>query len=296
MRSCQGIYDAVRAGVLTDIHVSLDPERRASWHNEYDFAGLGQRLRAAAELFAAEGAGIVLALGDLAHDGDAQSLEAALSPLTGGPPLHVVGGNHDGARPTAALAALELDGVRLPGWRALRTTDVVRTAALRVERRAARRWTAARPPAMATWGDGAVLLASHFPVLSRAAEVHARDLPYAGDLLDRSALAARLLARAAPTIAVCGHLHVRESVASGALLQIACGALIEPPFEATILELEAGGDTLRVTRRAHELGAARERRDPRLSPAEETWSFSPRGGWRRSRPGSRERRARPRAP
>ena len=33
-----GICDAVRAGVLTDIHVSLDPERRASWHNEYDFA------------------------------------------------------------------------------------------------------------------------------------------------------------------------------------------------------------------------------------------------------------------
>jgi len=272
----------VRAGVLTDIHVSLDPDRSASWHNEYDFAGLGGRLRGAAELFAAEGAGLVLALGDLAHDGDAPSLEAALSPLTSGPALHVVGGNHDGPRPTAALAALELDGVRLPGWRALRTMDAVRTAAVRVERRAARRWAAARPPAMTTWGDEAVLLASHFPVLSRAAEVHARGLPYAGDLLDRPALAARLLARPAPTIVVCGHLHVRESVASGALLQIACGALIEPPFEATILDLEAaGGDMLRVTRRAHELGAAPERREPRLSPADESWTFSPRGGWRR---------------
>ena len=251
--------------MLTDIHVSLDPERRASWHNAYDFAGLAGRLRGAAELFAAEGTGLVLALGDLAHDGDAPSLEAALSPLASGPPLHVIGGNHDGARPTAALAALELDGVRLPGWRALRTMDAVRTAAVRVERRAARRWAAARPPAMATWGDEAVLLASHFPVLSRAAEVHARGLPYAGDLLDRPALAARLLARPAPTIVACGHLHVRESVASGALLQIACGALIEPPFEATILDLEAAAATRSASPGGHTSWARRRSAATRAS-------------------------------
>ncbi len=286
----------MRAGVLTDIHISLDPERRASWHNAYDFAGVGERLGAGAELFAAERAELVLALGDLAHDGDAPSLLAALAPLASGPPLHVVGGNHDGARPTAALAALELDGVRLPGWRALRAAHPARLAGVRIERRRPRRWAMARPPALATWGEGPMLLATHFPVLSRAAEVRGRGLPYAGDLIDRDVLAARLLARTAPTIVICGHLHVRESVASGALLQVACGALIEPPFEATIIELEAGGDTLRITRTAHELGEAPERRDPRLAPAEETWSFNPRGGWRRSRPGSRARFARRRAP
>jgi predicted phosphodiesterase len=282
----------MRAGVLTDIHVSLDPERRASWHNEYDFAGTPARLARASELFAAERVELVLALGDLAHDGDAPSLRQAHAPLTGGPPLHVVGGNHDGARPTAALAALGLEGMRLPGWRAHRLTSDARLAGVRVERRAEGRWAAARLPALATWGDEPVLLATHFPVASRVSPVHAHGLPYAGDLVNRAALAGPLLDRSGPTIVLCGHLHVRESAASGSLLQLCFAASIEPPFEATILELEQDGDALEVTRSAHELGGATAmRRDPRLAPAEEGWSFSPRAGWRRSRPGSRAPRA-----
>jgi 3',5'-cyclic AMP phosphodiesterase CpdA len=277
----------VRAGVVTDIHVSLDPERRASWHNEYDFAGLSARLLTAAELFTAEGVDLVLALGDLAHDGDAASLRGALAPLAGGAPLHVVGGNHDGPRPTGALAALALDGMRLPGWRALRVSADARLAGLRAERRQPRRWAAARRPALATWGDSAVMLGTHFPVLSLAGPVRARALPYAGDLADRADVATPLLARAAPTVVACGHLHVRESSASRSLLQLAFGALIEPPFEVAIVDVERLGDRVRVTRSSHELDAAPERRDPRLAPAEESWTFSPRGGWRRSRPGSR---------
>jgi predicted phosphodiesterase len=294
-RSYREIYDRVRAGVLTDIHVSLDPERRASWHNEYDFAGVRARLRQAAELFAAADVDFVLALGDLAHDGDAPSLREALAPLAGGAPLFVVGGNHDGLRPTAALAALTLDGIRLPGWRALRAAPRARVAGVRAECREPGQWTAARPPALATWGEELVLLATHFPLLSLAAEVRARGLPYAGDLAGRAVLADALLGRLAPTLVVCGHLHVRESTTSGMLLQLASGALIEPPFEATIVDAQPAGDGLRVTRTAHELDAAPERRDPRLAPAEETWRFSLRGGWRRSRPGSRPPRAQRRA-
>lgn len=286
----------MRAGVVSDIHVSLDPDRRASWHNQYDFAGVGQRLKRVAQLFTAEGVDLVLALGDLAHDGDAPSLRGALAPLAGGAPLHVVGGNHDGPRPALALGQLALDGMRLPGWRALRASSDVRVAGLRVQRRQPGRWAAGRPPALATWGEGAVVLASHFPVLSLASQVRARGLPYAGDLACRDEVAAPLLARPAPTVVVCGHLHVRESSASGTLLQLACGALIEPPFEAAIVDIEAAGDGLRVTRRAHELDSAPECRDPRLAPAAESWRFSPRGGWRRSRRGSRAPLAPPRAP
>jgi predicted phosphodiesterase len=285
----------MRAGVLTDIHVSLDPERRASWHNEYDFAGVRARLRQAAELFVAEGVDCVLTLGDLAHDGDAPSLREALAPLASGAPLFVVGGNHDGPRPTAAIEALTLDGIRLPGWRALRAADA-RVAGVRAERREPGHWAAARPPAIATWGDELVLLATHFPLLSLAAEVRARGMPYAGDLAGRAALADALVGRPAPTVAVCGHLHVRESSVSGTLLQLASGALIEPPFEATIVDARLAGDGLRVTRVAQELGSAPERREPRLAPAEETWQFNSRAGWRRSRPGSRPPPALPRAP
>src|SRR5690606_5511938 len=92
--------------------------RRDRWHNEYDFGGVEERLRKAAELFAAEAVDLVVALGDLAHDGDEPSLRRALAPLADGPPLLVVGGNHDGAQPTAALRALAVDAVALPTWRA----------------------------------------------------------------------------------------------------------------------------------------------------------------------------------
>ena len=71
------------------------------------------------------------------------------------------------------------------------------------------------------------------------------------------------------------------SVASGPLLQLGLGALVEPPFDATLLELELKGRRLEVVRRVRELDEAFERRDPRLAPAEEIWRFAPGGGWRR---------------
>ena len=128
--------------------------------------------------------------------------------------------------------------------------------------------------------------------------VRAAALPYAGDLADREALAEPMVERAAPTVVVCGHLHVREGIAEGSLLQLACCALVEPPFEATVLALDAaGGRALSVSRFAHELrGGTELRRDPRLTSAEETWQFSPLRGWRRSRPGSRGPHAPRRAP
>ena len=64
------------------------------------------------------------------------------------------------------------------------------------------------------------------------------------------------------------------------MLQLACGALIEPPFEATLIEVREDGAVLEVARTAHELGRAEERRDPRLAPAQQAWRFSSGAGWR----------------
>ena len=77
----------------------------------------------------------------------------------------------------------------------------------------------------------------------------------------------------------CGHLHVRDSVTSGSLLQLGFGAMIEPPFEATLLELAVDGRSVEITRVAHELGEGPEERDPRLVPAHERWRFEPARGW-----------------
>ena len=273
----------VRFGVVTDLHAVQDVTRRAAWHNPYDFAGVEERRTRALELFASEGVDRVLLLGDLAHDGDLPSLRRMLRARELPAPALAVGGNHDGVRPTDRLAAAGPESLGLPGWRAVRHGPV-RVAGLRVLRPAKRRWVSARPPALRTWGDEPVLLASHFPVLSRAAAVRARELPYAGDLADRAAVAAPLLARAAPTVVACGHLHVRDSIAEGALLQLSLGASIEPPFEATVLDLEIDGAALEVTRVAHELGQAPERRDPRLVGPRETWRFEPGRGWARLAP------------
>lgn len=270
----------LRLGVLADIHAVQDPARRARWINRYDFAGVLERCERALELFASERVDRVVLLGDLAHDGDLPSLrqvlQAAASPL----PLLAVGGNHDSPEPTAQIARAADDSVQLPGWRAVGAGSV-RVAGLRVVRRAERRWAAARRPALATWEAAPVLLASHFPVLSRTRALTGRSLPYAGDLVDRAAVADALLARPGPTVVTCGHLHVRDSAASGPLLQLGLGALVEPPFDATVLDLTAEGAALQVARHAHELDTAPERRDPRLAPARETWSFEPGRGWRR---------------
>jgi predicted phosphodiesterase len=268
----------IRFGVLTDIHVVQDVTRQETWHNPYDFAGVEDRRARALRLFESQAVDRLLLLGDLAHDGDLPSLRLGLRPGAFAAAHLAVGGNHDGGRPTAALSRAGGESLKLPGWRAVRHGPV-RVAGLRVAHRAQLGWASARPPALATWGDAPVLLASHFPVLSRERPLAARGLPYAGDLTDRPALAGALLARRAPTVVACGHLHVRDSAAAGSLLQLGFGAMIEPPFEATLLELAVDGGSVEVTRAAHELDEAREERDPRLVPARESWRFEPGRGW-----------------
>ena len=122
----------MRLGVLSDIHAVTDPSRREAWHNAYDFAGLEGRLRNARALFARERVELLVVLGDLAHDGDLASLRKVLGALGGGPPLRLVGGNHDGARPTARLGEAGAAAAELPGWRAATVAGGVRVAGARV--------------------------------------------------------------------------------------------------------------------------------------------------------------------
>ena len=269
----------LRLGVLTDLHHVPDPERRAAWINRYDFPGVLERCERAAELFAREGAERVVLLGDLSHDGDVPSLRRVVRAVSSDLPLFAVGGNHDSPNPSARIAAAAGDPLRMLGWRAL-GRGPARLAGVRVVRRAKHRWAAARRPALASWGERPVVLASHFPVLSRVRALTERGLPHAGDLVDRAAVARSLTDRGAPTVVLCGHIHVRDSVADGPLLQFVLGATVEPPFDATLVGLEVEGDRVVVTRDAHELGRAPERRNPRLVGKHETWIFE-RGRWRR---------------
>jgi predicted phosphodiesterase len=257
-----------------------DTKRRQEWQNRYDFAGVAERCRRAVELFAAREVDVVLLVGDLAEDGDLPMLRRAVRLARSTVPTFVVGGNHDGVGQLPRALSAEPGAARMIGARG-RVLAGMLLAGLPVTRREPGRWGSTKRPAVAEWGGGPAVLASHFPVLDRSRAVHEAGLRHPAGLLDRERVEQALRRRRRqPTVVVTGHVHARDSVTAGPILQITCGALIEPPFDATVLTVEADGGSVTVERRASELGTARERRDPRMAPARQRWSFTPGRGWR----------------
>jgi len=268
---------ALTVGVLGDVHLADSADASGAWHNPYDFAGLPGRLRQAATAFQSAEVDLVCLIGDLAHHGSSSALGPladALSSLDVAKLL--VAGNHDagghealvGALPgvESATAAGQLHGdwrvagvqVAPGGWFAARALDPLDTSA---------------------WGDDPVLLLSHFPLLSHAQRLTERGMPYPGDLTDRPAIAERLTARSAPTVVISGHIHARDASSSGSVAQLVQGALVEGPYECSILELSSNA----VTRRSVELGGPPVTGlTPVLSDPEDHHSFES-GRWRARR-------------
>jgi hypothetical protein len=116
------------------------------------------------------------------------------------------------------------------------------------------------------------VVASHFPVLSRARRFAEAGLRYPRGLANRAQLRERLSGQA-PVVVLCGHLHGRESHASGNVLQLCAGALIEAPYEAAIVDVTAPDEGAQVHRDAQSLGPPPAGPDPVLAPAEESWIF-----------------------
>jgi predicted phosphodiesterase len=227
----------VRIGVVSDIHHELPPRPQRRWINDFEPEAVMRRLGEALAGFDRAAVDLVLLLGDLTHDGDERALDEVLVALEGRRAA-AVPGNHDGA---SIPAGLQPHGV----------------AAL-----------------SAGFGAGELFVAvSHFPLLSERERLEAAGLPYAGDRPDREEALAALRR---PAVVLSGHIHARTSRVSDGVLQLTVGALIEPPFEATIVELADGT----VTRSARRLGP-RPERDPVFAPDEERWTWSP-AGWERA--------------
>jgi hypothetical protein len=115
---------------------------------------------------------------------------------------------------------------------------------------------------------GLIVVASHFPVLSEASRVAAAGLPYAGDLVNRADLESQLRSDPRPKVVLSGHIHVRCTTHDGPLLQFMVGALIEPPFDATIVEIDA--TSLSARRTARRLGEIAPI-DPVFAADDERW-------------------------
>ena len=277
----------LRLGVLSDIHLAAEPYPLACWHNRYDFAGLPDRLRAAVEQIVRAKVDALCVLGDVTHTGSAAAVRPLACALDAAEvPVLVVAGNHDSGHrsltdvlPRASAAPPE--GTVLRGWR---------IAGVQVEEGG---WFGARldsPPALDAWGEEPVVLLSHFPLHSYAPSLAALGMPYPGDLVGRQAIADALAARRAPTIVLSGHIHARARSYERGLLQLVTGALVEFPYECTLVEITS----TEVTRTAVPLGGpAPDGPDPSLAPAEESFAMSnDRDGWLPSIVGSHERHRR----
>src|SRR5215218_676388 len=271
----------MRLGIVSDVHLARVPAPAASWHNPFDFAGLPARIDAAGAAFDRAAVDAVVVCGDVAHAGDEASSRAVLERLSARVerPVLVVAGNHDCLErddqlarcATGRCAMLTTAGVAVGG---------VRVAGVGIEHDAdadAFRWTGDGELAA---GERPLVVASHFPVVSRAERLAERGLAYPGDLANRDALEERLTG-AGPVVVLSGHIHARDSHAHGSLLQLSAGALVEAPYEVAIVDVVAASPGIRVRRRALVLGPAEARHDPVLAPADETWALGA-GGWRRT--------------
>ena len=114
-----------------------------------------------------------------------------------------------------------------------------------------------------------VVVASHFPLLSEASRVAAAGLPYAGDLVNRADLEAQLRSDPRPKLVLSGHIHARCSTHDGPLLQFTVGAVIEPPFDATLVEID-GTSVRRTARRLGEIAVT----DPVFAADDERWQWT----------------------
>lgn len=273
----------MKLGILTDIHLYPTPNdgRKFVWHNPYPMARAVAQLEAGLQRCVQENVDVIVLLGDLAHIGDDASLHKALSlAAQTGKPVWVVPGNHDcTVRPEAlaqaanqigndALKVLTASGFRPDPDIGLRVaglslaSNTKGDSAYATERLAQHAWLSER-----------VLLLVHHPMLSLAERCAANGLKYAGNLDNFADIAPALNTRFGPTIVMHGHLHIRDELAQGNVLQLSFAALIEPPHEIGIVEIDIDNATrtVRVHRRNINVADHTAERLPILSPNETTW-------------------------
>lgn len=255
----------MKLGLLSDLHHEPAPSLRRRWINLYEPAGLLDRVVAAGRWFAEEAVDVIVVSGDAVEAPDESAFDEVLGALTTARlPVALVPGNHDG--PIDALLqqkcreyAIDLlgtpggDGAALVGHRV-------------APRGAGGLFASAAHPS----GAGRRVIVSHFPIVSEADRLTAAGLPYPGDLTDRAEVEGHLQDAAEPVVVLCGHIHARCARGHGFVLQFAAGALVEPPHEAAIAEIDF--ERLTVCRRTRRLGPAAAI-DPVFAGDEQWWQW-----------------------
>ena len=236
---------AARIGVVSDIHVTPDLDRTGRWNELIHYDRALPRLAKALQWFKAEEVDAVFVLGDLTEDGDEASLHQALDQVKEcvDAPTYVFAGNHDGAaleqfsqqvdsRPPLALVP---DGL----------VRGVPFGTAHVSWHGGLRFTA---QVEAPETDDLLVLATHFPLISRERAIQARGLRYAGDLEDVEQHTKALAKRTSPTVVLSAHLHVDDVHAEQRVLQLVNPPVVEGEGGASLVTIEPMGIVHREVR------------------------------------------------
>jgi hypothetical protein len=257
----------MRIGVLSDLHCELEPAG-SRWINVFEPEQLDERTDAALEWFSEAKVDLILLLGDIVQFANTSDLAHMFARLATADvaPLGTVNGNHDLRLGDEFAECARKHGIRLLHEEPLELAGVA-VSGVGVDRGPA-------PPQyvgqLGGWGEAdLVVVASHFPVLSEASRVAAAGLPYAGDLVNRLDVEGRLRSDPRPKLVLSGHIHARCSTQAGPLLQFTVGAMIEPPFDATLVEID-GTSVRRTARRLGEIAVT----DPVFAGDDEHWQWT----------------------
>jgi hypothetical protein len=258
----------MRLGVLSDLHCELEPTS-SRWINDFEPEQLDRRTDVALGWFAEAEVDLILLLGDIVQFENQRDLPHMFARLAAADvaPLATVNGNHDLRLGAAFAECAREHGIRLLYEEPLELAGVTMTG-VGVDR------GPAPPQYVGRLVDGGgdadlVVVASHFPALSEASRVAAAGLPYAGDLVNRADLEGKLRSDARPKLVLSGHIHARCSTQEGPLLQFTVGAMIEPPFDATLVEID-GTSVRRTARRLGEIAVT----DPVFAADDEHWRWT----------------------
>ncbi|MCC6790392.1 MAG: metallophosphoesterase [Thermomicrobiales bacterium] len=269
----------MKVGVISEVHLVPPGSPRLQWHNPFAQESAARYLALAVQRLSDAGVDAIAVLGDITHFGERAYVEQALGVLAEpGIPVWIVPGNHDLTSDGSSLAS-EQETISIAPWQAARF-DGAPLYGVAIERGLdGVGYRATGLDGFAPNGAGPAVVLSHFPVISMRDRLAEAELADAGDLKNVADLHQAVAGMGRPTIVVHGHLHVRATTVAGMLLQLSCAALIEAPYEISIVTFDPAGAAPTVRRTVESVVPVDAERLPVLSPADETWRFRE-GAWR----------------
>ena len=283
----------LRLGVIADPHLALERVEDAAWHNPFRLVDAHERLDGALAHPLLDATDVVVVLGDLAHFGDRTSLRRVVDAVVSAErPAVLLSGNHDVLTPGVRLEDEVVDrGAGLvvspfvcqPEAQAVKAFESA-GAGLAVHEVTELSDRELLPfdvtgRRLASAAGGLDVLLTHFPVLTLEDRCRDAELLYSGHLGILAPPPSVMPAADRPVVVLSGHLHLRGVTTEANVLQLVFAALVEPPYEVAVVEIDVD-DEPSVTYRCASVVEPQGERLPVLDPPSGRWTFDPDSlGW-----------------